>query len=323
MAIINDAHRPDTQELASITLESIGERVEEATRCSDIDQAVDIIYPREAVKAETLDTLQNYKFSEKANGRRWAVMIFDGSDPKAIIPKRIELERFCKFFGTHPVQHYNDYAPYDDSSYFVTVIDAENPDAPKPAAALRIVHDGPAGLKTINTLASENPQVNPWAEELADYIHGFTPAEAARNIEHAMHADPVTTWGIETMAALDGYAGHKGSLGEASFPLYAACLQLSDLAGIKTWISIQDLKPMQQMQELFAEPWDTLPVQPKAFEGPYPTLPAYIADMEKAESNLRSHAPDMAGLLIEGTGLEITYLMPNELQGIDYLNSLV
>jgi hypothetical protein len=125
------------------------------------------------------------------------------------------------------------------------------------------------------------------------------------------------------MAALDGYAGHKGSLGEASFPLYAACLQLSDLAGIKTWISIQDVKPLQQMQELFAKPWETLPVSPKAFEGPFPTLPAFIADMEIVEENLRIYTPDMAALLIEGTGLEVTYLMPSELQGTDYLNSLV
>jgi hypothetical protein len=303
------------------------DRIEAAADTDDIYAALDLLYPQAEVLQRTADFLDEVNFADIAQGRKWAVALFEGSDPRSMIAKRVETERFSTFFKTHPLKHYTDYSIYDDSSLFVAVIDTEHPEGPRPASALRIVRNSDKGFKSINSLASTDSEENPWVQDLEAVMGSNIVGNRAQLkliIENAlgMDRDASKTWAIESMAVLDEYAGRHGLVGEASFPLYAVCLQESNRAGINTWISIQDIKPLMQMQTLFNEPWQWLTLPPRAYDGPFPTIPASIPNMQEAQQVLRTADPDMGALLIDGDGLQDTYVMPTELQGAEYLEKI-
>lgn len=300
-------------------------RREEAANTDDIIDAVEVLFPTDSVVRYTEELLDETDFYQKCEGRRWAVMVLAGTDPRSDIAKRVEVERFSTYFGTHPLKHVIDYGPYDASSIFVTVVDTQHPDGPKPASALRIVKNSEKGFKTINSLASPDEAENPWANDIKAVVgeFGYEDRDRIKSvIEKAMHMVPGTTWAIESMAALEEYAKRHGVFGGPSFPLYAVCLQLSNRAEISTWISIQDLKPLMQMQELFSDPWEWLEVPPRSYDGPLPTLPAFIPDMQQAQERLREANPDMGRLLIDGVGMEIEYVMPEVLFSEEYLRKI-
>lgn len=301
------------------------EQVEAAAKVDNIDQALELLYPTEQIKAMTEELLEETDFDLKANGRKWAVAILPGDDPRADIARRVETERFSKFFNHHPLEHYIDYGIYDHASIFVTVIDAQHEDGPKAASVLRIVGNSDIGLKTVNTLISSNEEENPWYPEMTDALGEFSYADLPRMrklVNQMFNIIPENTWAIETMAVLEEYAGKKGEFGESSFPLYAACLQLSNRAQIDSWISIQDIKPLMQMQEIFSNPWSFTPLSVQNYEGEYPTIPAVIHDMPLAQQELRDADPFTAGLLIDGDGMSDAYVMPEELQGVDFLDAV-
>ena len=210
---------------------------------------------------------------------------------------------------------------------FITVIDAQHPEGPRAASMLRIVTNGDAGLKTVNTLSSPDPKENPWYSEISsligEYAYDDNMARAKDMITQALWIIPDKTWAIETMAVLDEYAGKRGELGEASFPLYAACLQLANRAGIESWISIQDLKPLTQMQDIFDNPWQFTSLGVKDYEGNYPTIPAVIPDLKVAQEELRKKNPAIAEAVIDGVGLADFYVMPEELQGEGQIQRVV
>lgn len=143
----------------------------------------------------------------------------------------------------------------------------------------------------------------------------------AKTVADLYYVDPKESWSIESMYALPDYRGNHGLFGEASFPLYAICLQMSDRAGIKSWLSIQDIKPMLQMQGIFAEPWSTLALPPRMYDGSL-TIPTVIHDMPEAQANLRKKDPNMGELLIDGRGMGDQYVTPEELFGIEHLDKL-
>lgn len=295
------------------------ERLERASLIGDSLAALEVLYPSDEISELTKDLIGESGFLEQANGREWAVFVLDGKSKFADIAKRVEVERFSEFFGTHPLEHIGDYCEYDESSIFVLVVDCKDRSSPKPAAELRAVKNGPRGIKTVNTLVSGEPEANPWSVELGSQLGSNDPDSFYERIK--IHPDK--TWGIETMAALKGYAGNSGEFGAATFPLYAVCLQLSDRAGVNSWVSIQDVRPLKQMQDLFDKPWETLEVEAKSFEGPYPTIPAYIPSLDAAEQKLRGANPEMAELMIDGIGLKDQYALPDELQSAEYIEAVI
>lgn len=302
------------------------EAVNAAWCVDDIDQALELLYPADRIARLTQEIIDDSNFYEIGNGRKWAVAVLSNDHPSVDVAKRVENERFSKFFDHHPVQHYIDYGIYDEASVFITVIDTEHPQGPKAASVLRIVRNSEIGLKTINTLSTPNIEENPWYPEIStlvgEYEYDDVMEKAKHIIAQAFGVNPDTTWAIETMAVLEEYAGKKGELGEASFPLYAACLQLSNMAGIESWISIQDLKPLLQMQDIFNNPWEFTSLSVQNYEGEYPTIPAVIPDMNQAQRELRSKDPETASAIIDGEGLSLFYVMPEELHPAGYLEMI-
>lgn len=289
-------------------------------------EEVDAIFPPDEIAEKTLGLLDRYSVDRKIGERRWAVMALDGDDPFADVARYVECEKFSKLFDLTPEDMRTEYGKYDSSSIFILVVDC-HAETPKPASMIRITRNADEGIKTFNTLTSQTQELNPWYEELSEEAGVPLETIASEKVKELLvnlmgNIDLNTTWGIESMAALDGYDGSHGALDQATFPLYAACLQLSDLLEQRTWISGQDIKPYQQMQEMFAEPWEIIGGMPaKVFEGT-PVLPTVIPDMAVAEERLRNFSSETADMMIKLGGLAATYAMPDELQGTSELIGL-
>lgn len=316
----------DAEQATDIGALIIAEEIDAEKREEERRAAVDAIFPPTVIAEMTKGLIDRYSIDDKIGDRRWAVMALDGDDPLADVARYVECEKFSKLFDLTPEDMRTQYGKYDSSSIFILVVDCKE-DEPIPASMIRITRNADEGIKTFNTMTSQTEKLNPWYDKLSEFagapLETLTPEEVQSLVIELMGGiDLDSTWGVESMAALDGYAGSHGALDQATFPLYAATLQLSDILGQKTWISGQDLKPYQQMQDMFAQPWETIGDMPaREFEGT-PVLPTIIPDLALAEERLTNFSPETAEMMIKLGGLAATYAMPDELQGLSELSGL-
>jgi len=77
---------------------------------------------------------------------RFACFALEGTDPFANIARQLEREVFEDSWGNDSATMQREYGPYDESSLFFLVVDTYDE---VPAAALRMIRNSPAGLKTI------------------------------------------------------------------------------------------------------------------------------------------------------------------------------
>lgn len=302
------------------------QRIDIASKIANREIALSVLFPDDEVRATTKEMLDSTGFYDKADGRRWALFVTNGDSPESDLAESVLTDVFSteRFKNQHPAAIARDYGHYKPASLFISVIDTEHPDGPRPVSAIQAVKNSIIGCKSINTLADSDPTHNPWYDYISRVVGDWGKGdeiEVAEIIRKAYDVDLSETWSIESMAALPEYAGKHGLFGEASFPLYAICLQMSDRAGIRSWLSIQDLKPLLQMQRIFAKPWEVLDLPVREYDGSQ-TIPTVIRDMPLAQSNLREADPGMGEMLIDGKGLANAYVTPEELFGEDYLQDL-
>jgi len=93
------------------------------------------------------DALTEHFLSTKKLGcNRFACFALEGTDPFANIARQLEREVFEASWGNDSATMKQEYGPYDESSLFFMVVDVHDK---VPAAALRMIRNSPAGLKTI------------------------------------------------------------------------------------------------------------------------------------------------------------------------------
>jgi hypothetical protein len=79
-------------------------------------------------------------------GERFVCFELDGNDRFANIARQVEREVFQDSWGNGPATMKKEYGPYDESSVFFLAVDTHKN---TPAAALRMIRNSPAGLKTL------------------------------------------------------------------------------------------------------------------------------------------------------------------------------
>jgi hypothetical protein len=101
---------------------------------------------------------------------RFKCFEIEGSDPFANIARQVERATFEEAFGNDPVCMTNEYGPYEESSLFFLAIDTQ---LGTPAGVLRMIHNSPAGLKTLVDMedSTKTPTAVP-ATEVMRY-HGI------------------------------------------------------------------------------------------------------------------------------------------------------
>lgn len=83
---------------------------------------------------------------------RFVCMEFEGSEPWSVLSRQPEGVVFEKKFGNSAQAMAQEYGPYEEASLFYTVFDLKEQ---VPAGTIRMIRNSPAGLKTLNDLASE------------------------------------------------------------------------------------------------------------------------------------------------------------------------
>jgi hypothetical protein len=263
----------------------------------------------------------------KIEGKEFVVGLIKATDELSDIARSVETKVFSDRFSRSLSEVDAEYKKQDELSTFLALIDVTDRDNLKPMGALRIIEsDNELGLKSINDFVADTPD-NPWIDEVKQ-LH-FTPEEGYDPIvawnrlcqRVGVTLKPEETFDIATLAVLPEYAS-SGSLDGASIGLYHSCLRYSFARGIKNFMSIQDLRPLEIIQA-FGEPFETFPgIKPHPYGGPFDTIPAY-AVFETGLKKIRDYDALIGQVLIDGVGLENQFLLLQEQNPEIYSNKVL
>ncbi len=221
------------------------------------------------------------------------VYLFRSADPAAELARHVERVVFLETFGNTPELLAKEYAPYEDASVFLCVVDHLRR---VPAGTMRIVLPSPAGFKTLD----DTPPV--WGEPVT--------AMAART---EIDIDLARTWDIATLAVAPEYRG-KATMGLVSMGLYQALAMASTRCGIAWLLAILDVPVFRMIRWRLRMPM-------AGFEGvaarPYLGSPASMpvwCNVGDTERRLAVSDPDLHDLYFKGVGMEPA-LQPLDLAG--------
>jgi hypothetical protein len=169
-----------------------------------------------------------------SDGRFGCYLIADSSS-YSDIARGVECRVFDEFFGNDPTVMTEAYAPYEEHSTFLLVVDRKSCE---PAGALRIIAHSEQGLKTLNDIAQE-----PLSLSLADVMK-------AHRID-----DLSKCWDVGTLAVPKKYRGDGGAGQRVSTLLYGLLYAELCRSGIEHVVAIVDDHAYRQLSETLAVPF--------------------------------------------------------------------
>src|SRR4051794_30966210 len=188
--------------------------------------------------------------------------------------RELEYEVFAEAFGNTPAQLDAEYGPYDPASRFVLAYDEERKRA---AAMFRLILDSPAGLKTLNDIATV------WGRP-------------------ALTCDPERTGDIGSLVMRREYRGRHGY--DVHLALYHALF--AECRGLDQVISIIDLQALAAITRAIGPVMRRLEgFEPREYIGT-PSQPVVIGVAEVAQL---AHAR-VRERLIEGRGYATEIVFP-------------
>jgi len=211
------------------------------------------------------------------------VYLFRSTDPAAELARHVERVVFLETFGNTPELLTKEYAPYDDASVFLCVVDHLRR---VPAGTMRIVLPSPAGFKTLD----DAPSV--WGEPVA--------AMAART---EIDIDLTRTWDIATLAVAPEYRG-KATMGLVSMGLYQALAMATTRCGIAWLLAILDVPVFRMIRWRLRMPMAGFQgVTARPYLGSPASMPVWC-NVGDTERRLAVSDPDLHALYFKGVGME-------------------
>ena len=211
------------------------------------------------------------------------VYLFRATDPAAELARHVERVVFMETFGNTPELLTKEYAPYDDASVFLCVVDHLRR---VPAGTMRIVLPSPAGFKTLD----DAPPV--WGEPVT--------AMAART---EIDIDLARTWDIATLAVAPEYRG-KAAMGLVSMGLYQALAMATTRCGIAWLLAILDVPVFRMIRWKLRMPMAGFKgVTARPYLGSPASMPVWC-NVGDTERRLAVSDPDLHDLYFKGVGME-------------------
>ena len=206
-------------------------------------------------------------------------MLVDPSGALLDSARDCEAEVFLRWFGNTREQLDDEYGPYEDSSVFIAIADAQD----RVVAAVRMLAPGGhAGLKTLVDVAQE-----PW---------GVDGAQAAA----AVGIDLSSTWEIATLGVRPGATNHSAHLALA---LYHGLILVCQANRMTSFVAILD----ERVRRLLSSVGILTRALPGVSTAPYlgsaASTPVY-AHCTPLLENQRRHFPDAYRLVTLGVGLD-------------------
>jgi len=157
----------------------------------------------------------------------FGVYAFDTLHPGAALARIVEREVFWEAFGNAPDLLEREYGPYEAASVFFCVVDHRRQ---IPVGMMRCVTPNPAGLKSLNDMASA------WDDDpgLAQARTGISLPEQS-------------TWDIATLAVRHDYRG-TAARGLVSLALFRALSMAHLQFGFTHMVTIMDTKVLRLLQ---------------------------------------------------------------------------
>lgn len=156
----------------------------------------------------------------------------DKADPFANIARTIEREIFEQYFGNDADKMKEEYGPYESQSRFFLSVDTETK---QPAGVLRVIENGPSGLKTLVDL-----------EAMAELDDPTLPSISQTEIKQYHQIESFDDcWDVGTVAVRKPY--RTGNDISTSVQLYRALYVSAMENGIDHFVSIIDSRPLEKM----------------------------------------------------------------------------
>jgi hypothetical protein len=211
------------------------------------------------------------------------VYLFRATDAASELARHVERVVFMETFGNTPELLAKEYAPYEEASIFLCVIDHLRR---LPAGTMRIVVPSEAGFKTLD----DTPAV--WGESVGTM--------AART---GIELDLARTWDIATLAVAPEYRG-KATMGLVSMGLYQALAMASTRCGIEWLLAILDVPVFRMIRWKLRMPMAGFTgVTAQPYLGSPASMPVWC-NVGDTERRIASSDPDLHALYFEGVGME-------------------
>ena len=247
--------------------------------------------------------------------RKFVVALIDGNDELSDIGRSVEMNVFKARFGRNLSSWAQEYAPYDSSTTFLSLIDVQAPGKPRVAGSLRTIsYSEELGLKSINDFLDPD---NPWHTDIqAAYFQegeAYDEQEAWGRLCRGIgrYIDPKATHDVSTISVYDEYKSH-GALDGVSIGLYHSSLRFSVSEGKDGFMTIQEVVPLEIIQN-FGKPFKFFPgIHAHPFGGgDNDTMPTY-AFFDTGFDEIRQRDSLVGQVLIDGVGLEQEFLLLQE-----------
>lgn len=211
------------------------------------------------------------------------VYLFRSADPASELARHVERVVFMETFGNTPELLDKEYAPYDEASVFVCVIDHLRM---VPAGTMRILLPSHAGFKTLDDAAPV------WGEPVS--------AMAQRT---GIDIDLARTWDIATLAVAPEYRG-KATMGLVSMGLYQALALATPCCGIDWLLAILDVPVFRMIRWKLRMPMAGFTgVTAHPYLGSPASMPVWC-NVGDTERRLATSDPDLHVLYFRGVGME-------------------
>jgi hypothetical protein len=211
------------------------------------------------------------------------VYLFRSGDPASELARHLERVVFMETFGNTPELLSKEYAPYDEASIFLCVIDHLRR---VPAGTMRIVRPSIIGFKTLDDAGPV------WGEPVATM--------AART---GIEIDLARTWDIATLAVAAEYRG-KATMGLVSMGLYQALAMATRRCGIAWLLAILDVPVFRMIRWRLRMPMAGFTgVGARPYLGSPASLPVWC-NVGDTERRLAVSDPDLHALYFDGVGME-------------------
>jgi hypothetical protein len=169
---------------------------------------------------------------EPVGDDRFVCYKLEGDDKFADIARHIETVVFDEAFNNSSKDMEREYGPYEDQSEFFVSIDRESK---KATGALRIIKNGPVGLKTLNDVTQP-----PFIASKKDILEGHGIDDLDECVD------------VGTVAVLPEYRSAQGGI---SVQLYRAMYVNALEDGTSHLISIVDEKPLSKLTDYLGIPF--------------------------------------------------------------------
>lgn len=215
----------------------------------------------------------------------FALHVVGPRDDLADAARRLEAEVFFETFGNTAEMLDAEYAPFDDVSAFIVVVDRRRD---RVAGMIRLTVDGHGRLKSLEDIAGE-----PWN----------IPVDQALHAAGLAGLDTAETLDVTTLAVDPEYrSGAKGGL--VSISMYAAVTQIAKAGGFRWLVTILDVVVLDLINAMGHDGFKHYPgVEPMSYLDSPSSVPVWC-DLVEHEPLMRAAEPELAATMFDGAGLE-------------------